>query len=385
MIKSNGLGTRNTKRRESMLKLIWTTFFIISFNAYAILEFEDASSPELVTSARALAMGNAYMSKVDDSWAAFYNPAGLGTVRGLMFHLGNVHLETNNGFLDVTGGSGNFLESTGDYSDAFTADGLRSLHADSPGEISHARINLFPNITFRGFTLGYMYSQQNRARLRSIDDEFEIAERTDSGPVMALNLSLFGGIFKIGATGILLTRKQIQKDFASVESTDIDKNVDYKQGTMTHVTAGMRLTLPFFMLPTFSVVQRNSSNGRWYDEELGGVPDTIPQTTDAGFSIEPIAARNLRMHFEVNYKDIGNRYDTVASNRKIVGGMEIGWQRMFFFRLGYGDGWGSGGIGVRNEKFIFDLTTYAIEASEEENAFREEEDRRYIMSFSSGF
>ena len=58
---------------------------------------------------------------------------------------------------------------------------------------------------------------------------------------------------------------------------------------------------------------------------------------------------------------------------------------MFFFRLGYGDGWGSGGIGVRNENFIFDLTTYAIEGDETENAFREDEDRRYILSFSSGF
>ena len=368
-----------------MAKLLNILILLFSMNAHAILDFEDATTPELITSARAKAMGNAYMSKVDDSWSAFYNPAGLGTVRGVQFHLGNVHLETNNGFLDITGGNGNFLNSTGDYTDAFTADGLRSLHADSPGRISHARINLFPNITFRGFTLGYMYSQQNRARLKSIDDDFEIAERTDSGPVMALNLSLFGGIIKIGATGILLTRRQIQKDFTSVESTNIDEQVDYRKGTMTHVTAGMRITLPFFMLPTLSVVHRNSSQGQWYDEELGGAPDEIPQTTDVGFSLEPIAARNLRMHFEVNYKDIGDQYDTVGTNRKIMGGMEIGWKRMFFFRLGYGDGWGSGGIGVRNEQFIFDLTTYAIEASEKENAFREDEDRRYIMSFSSGF
>jgi hypothetical protein len=368
-----------------MFKILLFSFLLLAQNSYAILEFDDATQPELVTSARALAMGDAYMSKVDDSWSAFYNPAGLGTVRGVQFHLGNVHVETNNGFFNITGGSGNFLTNTGNYSDAFTADGLRSLHADNPGEISHARINIFPNITFRGLTLGYMYSQQNRARLRSIDDVFEIGERVDTGPVMALNLSLFGGIIKIGATGILLTRKQIQKDFASVDATVIDKNVDYKKGTMTHVTAGMRITLPVFMLPTLSIVHRNSSNGDWYDSELGGAPDRIPQTTDLGFSIEPIAARNLRMHFEINYKDFNDAYENVGSNRKIMGGMEIGWKRSVFVRFGYGDGWGSGGIGVRNEKFIFDLTTYAQEASEEENAFREEEDRRYVMSLSSGF
>lgn len=369
-----------------MVKILILLFSVLNAqNVHAILEFEDASSPELVTSARALAMGNAYMSKVDDSWSAFYNPAGLGTVRGVQFHLGNVHLETNNGFLDITGGSGNFLDSTGDYSTAFEPDGLRALHADSPGRISHARINLFPNITFRGFTLGYMYSQQNRARLRDIDGDFEIAERTDSGPVMALNLSLFGGIVKIGATGILLTRSQLQKDFTSVETTNIDKNVDYRKGQMTHVTAGLRVTLPVYMLPTLSAVYRNSSNGSFYNQELGGAPDDIPQTLDLGMSIEPIAARNLRMHFEINYKDFNDEYDTVATNRKLLGGMEIGWQRTFFFRLGFGDGWGSGGLGVRNEEFTFDLTTYAIEASEDEKAYREDEDRRYILSFSSGF
>lgn len=377
---------RGSRKSEKglMIKIILSLFLFLQSNAFAILAFEDASSPELITSARALAMGNAYMSKVDDSWSAFYNPAGLGTVRGFISNV-NVHMETNNGFLDVTGGSGNFLDSTGDYTDAFSPDGLRSLHADTPGRISHARINLFPSITFRGFTLGYMYSQQNRARLKSLNDSFEIAERIDSGPVMAISLSLFGGIVKLGATGILLTRKQIQKDFTSVQSTSIDENVDYRGGTMTHVTAGLRVTLPVFMLPTLSVVHRNSSQGEWYGEEFGGTPDKIPQTTDVGFSIEPIAARNLRMHFEVNYKDINDAYDTVSENRKLLGGMEIGWKRMFFFRLGYGDGWGSGGIGVRGGSFNFDLTSYAIEADESENAFREDEDRRYILSFSSGF
>ena len=54
-----------------------------------------------------------------------------------------------------------------------------------------------------------------------------------------------------------------------------------------------------------------------------------------------------------------------------------------FVRFGYGDGWGSAGIGVRNKDFAFDLTSYAVEASADGE--REEEDRRYIMSVSAGF
>ena len=366
------------------MKVLLLFFFLFSFQrAQARLYFEDASSPEFITSARALAMGNAYMSKVDDGWSAFYNPAGLGTVRKLQLHLTNIHLETNNGFLDITGGSGSFFQSVNNYSDAFTANGVRSLLADNPGNISHARFNFFPNVTFRGITLGYLYAQQQRARIADLTSPFEIAERVDSGPVMALSASLFGGVLKFGVSAVLLTRKEMWKDIAAADPTTIDKNTDYKKGTMTHLTGGVRLTLPVFMLPTFSVVVRNSSQSQWYAPEMGGVPDTIPQTVDAALSVTPFTARTGRMHLEIAAKDIGNRYSDVPNNRKVVAGLEFDVLRHFFFRGGYGDGWGSGGIGVRNDKFIFDLTTYAVEASLD--GYRQEEDRRYVLNMAMGF
>ena len=151
---------------------------------------------------------------------------------------------------------------------------------------------------------------------------------------------------------------------------------------MTHLTAGTRLTLPFWGLPTFSAVVRNSSQSDWHTEELGGAPDKIPQTVDYGFSLTPHLSRTFRMHMEVAMKDAGNRYEDVPAQRKLLYGIEFDYMRKMFFRLGYGDGWGSGGIGVRNEKFAFDLTTYAIEASED--GIREEEDRRFILSISGG-
>lgn len=365
-----------------MTKIFIFTLLLMTKSALAILPFEDAVSPEFVTSARALAMGNAYMSKVDDGWSAFYNPAGLGTVRGLQFHLTNIHLETNNGFFSVAG-TGPVTDALENYQNAFDPDGLRQLHAAKPGNITHARFQTFPNITYRGFTFGYMYVQQNRARLKSLNDDFEIAERIDSGPVMAFSASLFGGIVKLGATGTLLTRKQLQKDFASNVATSIDAQTDYRKGTMTHLIAATRITLPITFLPTISVVSRNSSDASFYAPELGGTPDDIPQTTDVAFSITPNLGRTFRMHMEVAARDIGDQYDTVPQNRKIVGGIEFDYMRKMFFRLGYGDGWGSGGIGVRNKKFSFDLTSYAIEASDD--GYREQEDRRVALSVSGGF
>lgn len=367
------------------MKKVLTFILLVSFqSAHALLYFDDATSPEFITSARALAMGNAYMSKVDDGWAAFYNPAGLGTVRKLQFHLTNIHLETNNGFLDITGGSGSFFQSVSNYSDAFSADGVRSLLADNPGNLSHARFNFFPNLTYRGITLGWMYSQQQRARLGSgAEAPFEIAERVDWGPVLAFSASLFGGVIKFGASAVVLTRKQMSLEFASGESTDINVDRDYTKGTMTHLTAATRITLPVFLLPTFSVVVRNSSQSEWYDTEHSGAPPKIPSTVDGSFSFTPFTSRTGRMHFEIAFRDMGNRYEDVPNNRKVVGGFEFDMYRTFFFRGGFGDGWGSGGIGVRNDKFIFDLTTYAQEASLD--GYRQEEDRRYVLNLAMGF
>ena len=366
-----------------MKQLIIVFIFIFSNRSYALLEFEDAAFPELITSARALALGNSYSSKVDDAWAAFYNPAGLGSVRGFSMQIANVHTEINSGFNKVTSPGGSYLENTGNYSKALTADGIRTLMADNPGHTSHVRVQAFPNITYRWITLGYMYSKQNRARLLSSTADLELAERTDSGPLMALSFSFFGGIVKIGATAIQLTREEFQKDFPAAGSTTIDKATDYRKGTMTHITAGTRITLPIFLLPTISAVIRNYSDSEFDNPELGGLPDKIPKTMDASFSITPYNTRTSRTHIEIGVKDMGNVYEDVPSGRKIVGGLEIDWSRKMFLRLGFGDGWGSGGVGVRSGAFVFDLTTYAIEQSPD--GYREQEDRRYVLSFARGF
>ena len=74
--------------------LIFITL-LSSSKAFALIDFEDAIFPELAPAARALAMGNAYICKVDDAASSFYNPAGLGTVRNTHFHITNFTIETN--------------------------------------------------------------------------------------------------------------------------------------------------------------------------------------------------------------------------------------------------------------------------------------------------
>lgn len=362
-------------------------FFILIFLlllpsvSWAKLDFEDHAFPEFVTSARALAMGNAYINKVDDSWSAFYNPAGLGTVRGFQFHLANAQLEASNGLLNTIS-DGPAYKIPGKYMDSFDPEKMRTALASDQGKLAHSRFNFFPNLTVRGMTLGYMYSQRNRAVInKDTANEFEIAERRDQGPVFALNGSFFGGIFKVGASAVYLMRRELNKSFAPNVPVDI-KSADYRQGKSLQITAGSRLTLPWSMLPTFSAVLRNATSNDFEAKEKGGLPDTIKQTLDLGFSITPQISKISRLHLEVNMKDLNNSYHTNAK-RRLAAGTELDFNRRLFLRAGYGDGWGSGGIGVRTRSFILDLTTYAVDRSLD--GFRKEEDRRWVISLSSGF
>ncbi|MDA8792822.1 hypothetical protein N9N67_06220 [Bacteriovoracaceae bacterium] len=364
-----------------------------SSRVYAIVGFEDHAFPEVVTSARALALGNTYMSKVDDSWAAFYNPAGLGTVRGLQFHLLNASFEINDGLNNAArDGSVSAGESLTNLSSSQSAAGLRELLADVPGTTTHSRVQSFPNITFRGFSLGYMYSLQNKARLQDEDDaDLEIAQRTDQGPVASLSVSLFGGVIKFGASAVQLTRKQLQKDFAPTDDLEVE-DTDYTYGTMTLLTAGARITLPIWGLPTLSYVARNSAGTKFSGEsdDFGGLPPDIPATFDAGVSLTPMLGKNFRVHIEAGMKDIGDAYG-MPSSRRVGAGIEFDYMRSFFVRFGYGDGWGSGGLGVRSRSFVFDLTTYAIEQTvldeegEIDTSVKRKQDRRFMLSFARGF
>ncbi len=371
-----------------MVKKLWTLFTFIallvltSIQAKAEIGFEDASTPEFAVSGRALAMGNAFVAKVDDPSSVFYNPAGLGTVRKTTFHLSNFHAETNKGWMQATtGGKAGSVPST--FPKGFSLDGTREVLLENRGRIAHSRFHLMPNLTTRYFSLGYLYSKQQRAFIDDGDAAlFEYAKRTDSGPYGALNLSLFGGIMKFGITGIWLKRDEAFGDVDKDTAITLQKE-DIKSGTSWQVISGFKFTMPISWLPTIAV-KMNNSFAQDFSTSKGsaGPPEEIKQSIDAGFSLTPQIGRVMRVHMEVNYKDCTDEYTEVSTGRKITAGVELDIKRTVFLRFGYGDGFGSAGIGFMTSKLQFDLTTYAVDTTT--SAFRGEEDRRFSITVSSG-
>lgn len=363
--------------------ICFSLVLLSSFTVQAI-EFEDAIFPELATSARALAMGNAYVAKADDSSAVFYNPAGLGTVRYPHLHLSNFHLELNKGWLDTAAG-GKASDVPSGMMKGFSLDGQRQLLKDNPGLISHSRLHAIPNFTARYFSMGYLFSKRIRSTVVDSTSAtgFEYADRLDHGPYAALNLSLFGGVIKFGVSGILLSRSEAFGNADPQVELDVPDS-QYKKGTGLIFTGGAKLTLPVTFLPTFAATLHNMSNkGFTMGVRDGGEPDKIKSSLDVGFSLTPQIGKTTRIHLEANYKDINAKFPDISTNRKILLGMELDFARTFFMRFGYGDGFGSFGLGIKHRKLEFDITSYAVDTTA--GSFRGKEDRRFAMSFSSGF
>ncbi len=354
---------------------------LYSLPSQAYIRFEDAIFPELATSGRALAMGNAYVAKSDDSAAAFYNPAGLGTVRKAKLHLSNLHIETNKGLLSM-GAGGNISQVASNLADSFSLDGTRTQLLENRGKISHSRFHVLPNFTARFISIGYLLSKRTKATIGLVPTApFEYADRLDHGPYMSLNLSLFGGVIKFGATGLYLLRKEGIGEAPNDQTFTLDDS-NLNKGHMFHVTAGGKLTLPIALLPTFAATVHNATAAEFSHD--GGVaqPENIKQTVDVAFSLAPKFAKNSAVHFEIDYKDLGYAYGDVSSARRVIFGLEFDFARTLFVRMGYGDGYGCAGLGLKSQRVELDLTTYAVDTST--NEIRGGEDRRFSFTLSTG-
>jgi hypothetical protein len=166
-------------------------------------------------------------------------------------------------------------------------------------------------------------------------------------------------------------------------ATLVTKNSSYQSGSALITTGGVKLTLPTTFLPTFAATIHNGLKTKFSGGGAAGVPTAIPQSIDIGFSITPQIGTATRVHLEANYKDLTSANAGLSMTRKILLGMELDFSRIFFFRLGYGDGFGSAGLGVKSKRLEFDITTYAVDTTA--SAYRGKEDRRFAIAVSSGF
>ena len=150
---------------------------------------------------------------------------------------------------------------------------------------------------------------------------------------------------------------------------------------MVLLSGGVRLTWPSPWLPTLAVQTGNLFHKRFYGS--GNPPPMIRQSINMGIGVTPWIGNYSKLRMGLDYKDVTGQYEGIKTSRKMGLGMEFDLEQVLFFRLGYGDGFGSAGIGLKTKDVVFDLTTYAVDMAG--SGFRKREDRRFALSFFAGF
>ena len=344
------------------LGLSWALLSVRS--AQAEMMFEEPVFPELIVAARAMAMGNAYIAHVADASAAFYNPAGLGSVRGSQFSFSHFLVEANRDWFSIEGSSDNdgYLDHA---QQGFKVDGMRKMLLLNRDKMMQQRLQFVPNYTTRYLTFGYLFSNMLRGYMGSDSSaQYEFATRRDHGPYLATNFSLGGGIFKLGASVVYLNRREAQGSV--VPTNEVDVNQYYAKGKAIIFTGGAKLTMPWAWLPTLAVTWHNIGQNK-FTSISGPAMHDILATIDMGFGITPLLSHESRLHLEVNYKDVRHKYASLPTKRRWLVGAEFDIFRVVYVRAGYGDGYLSGGIGLRTGHVTLDLTAYQVATKLEHN------------------
>ena len=363
-----------------MIRQLRVLSFSIFFSAScsSAIDFEDGMFPALLSSGRALGMGNAFVARVDDESAPFYNPAGLGSTRRWAFHLNNFLIDANKDFTkEITADT----EKTFDVlKNSFDLDELRQFHLQNPGNSTYTQFSISPNFTTRFLSFGYLYSQKARTFYGGESDhDFEFSKRRDHGPYVGGNISVGGGIFKIGGSIIWLRRKE-EIGEADENTTLSLSPTQRSKGSMLLTIVGGRLTFPTKGLPTLAATLHNASDKDFHRRSDSlQAPRSIKRNLVLGASITPIVGKNQKLHIEINYKDFNKKHDNLKSSKRWTAGVEFNFSRIFFIRGGYYGGFFSGGLGFKVKTFRFDLSTYATQESPQSP---DTEDRHLILTSS---
>jgi hypothetical protein len=340
--------------------------------------FADGANNEWFSTTRALSMGNAGIASAEDAaTAVFYNPAALS--RGKKFSA-----EIFNPQFDIG------LNSPGSASDVTTRlslEKMRPLLEQNPRKATYTGAAIFPNFTAQNFSFGILLKGEGGAYHDG--DALYYKSRYLVIPTMGIAMNTFSGSFRIGAAvrAIQITdNDKTVPGLASASSATVGYRKDPAEGLGIGLDAGALLSVPWAALPTLAFVARNIGDTSFSGSapySLGNGDITRRQkmgmTYDAGFSISPRFGRKSQVVLAADYRDIMGETQ-INRKRRVNLGLELGFDKIFFFRVGLSRGYFTAGIGLNSRFGSLDLGTYAEEL--DAIGWRKVEDRR--LSFRLG-
>ncbi len=330
---------------------------------------------------RSLGMGGAYVTTVNDETALFSNPAGLGKVRDLFLTLVDPELHLSQDLTEIVD-----LENVGEI---FKVQGLLDTLNQNKGKHFHAKAQLSPSIVLNNFGVGLLGQYAIDGEVDETGTTFDFHYTGDYMLSLGYNFRLFDGIIKLGFSGKLMDRTEVDQDFPATSTGLLLKDIA-SEGVGIATDVGIILTAPIRWLPSIGANVRDLGNtafdlsdGMFYTTGTRR-PATQMQKLDAGFALFPILGKGFRFTLTGEVHDIMTKDELEKKDimRRVHGGIEINLRDFFFLRGGWNQKYYTAGLEFATERFQLQGATYGEDIGVP-NAPRE--DRRYVAKFAVRF
>ena len=351
-------------------------FLFLSMMFFANVSFAQEVR-ENYNGARSLGMGGASIAIVNDETALLANPAGLGKLRDAYGTIIDPELEGSY--------TTKRMYDTKAFTNPFDLEQVRDTTDYSRDSYFHAKGQVFPSFVVRNFGIGIHASRTMDAQMNTAGTQMTTFYQDDIALHMGINLRLFDGRIKIGATGKAISRIEIDKAIDIPGSMDLSQQAS--EGVGVGTDAGIIMTAPVMLLPTISAVVRDIGGtdftaGSGVRLQTSSRPKSVNQDIDVALAFFPIHGNQSRSSFTLEYQKLKAASEATDKQRYYHVGYEFNYSDVLFLRAGMNQRYWTAGFEIASEHTQVQLSSYGEDIGVDGTPV---EDRRYVFKFAFRF
>lgn len=339
---------------------------------------------EFYNGIRGLGMGDCYVLNTNDETALAANPAALGKLRDIYGTIFDPELDLS--------GHYSTINSASSITDPLAVGDMVSSLKSTPSTYYYARAQAFPSFVAHNFGIGVLVSK-TQAGIQDSTTSDEVFHRDDMSLLLGYNLRLWGGRIKIGVTGKVVSRIEMNESAfnstgQALDDAGLAKAGYLKEGVGAGADAGLILTAPWDYLPSIGAVVHDVGGmtfDKAHDIRMTGTtarPNAEVQDADAAISISPIHSNSVRSIWTFEYKSILTQSTVTDKATLIHFGTELNFSDIFFLRFGYNERYWTAGAEFASERYQLQLASYGKEVG---TSAAPVEDRRTVVKASIRF
>ena len=323
---------------------------IIPFaSSYAQKTVFSREYPRMMTSVRAMGMGNAFFGVSNDKYAAFYNPAGLAMNKSVWsLDLIPLSIGANSNMVSNATELGSmFLSGGGLDTDTIvnTLNGMMGQYNNlSP-------ISFFPAFTYKNWSFGIFFnSYANILTYNKVMPTVSAKVHADAGAVLTYahsflsDKSLHIGVSLMGFYRMAYNTTYTAVDIANIDTNSLVSNILENSGWGILASVGIMYELPWLRKELNARVGL-SFNDFGYQSMASGL-DKVEPTLNLSLAISP-NWEFISSNVVIDFNDLlfMNGYDDSFGKRVNIGA-EIGFWNRIFLRTGLHQGYWTAGAGL---------------------------------------